>query len=57
MNPLGEVNDVGNGCGLLLDGGFFIVIGNEVHIVADGGGGAPEKEPVDPPSEGISVFL
>ncbi len=57
IDPFGYIYDVRYGGGLLLNTGFFIMVGDEIHIVANGSSSAPEEEPVNPPSECISVFL
>lgn len=57
MDPFGKANDIRYGCRLFFNGGFFIVIGDKIDVIAYGGGGSPEEEPVNPPSDGVSVLL
>lgn len=50
IDPFSDIYDVRYGGWLLLNRGFFIMVSDEIQIVADGRSSAPEEEPVNPPS-------
>jgi hypothetical protein len=57
INRLCGINKIRYSSGLLFNRGFFIVIGDKISIIAECERRTPEKEPINPPSYGISVFL
>lgn len=57
MEPFGKTNDIWYSGGLIFNGRFFIMVGDEIYVVADSGSGSPEEEPVNPPAHGVSVLL
>jgi len=57
VKPFCQVNYVRYGGGLFFNGCLLIVVGYQINVVAYGRSGAPEEEPVNPPSDSVSVLF
>jgi hypothetical protein len=57
INPLGGINKIRHGGGLLFNGCFFVMIGYKINVISQSECGAPEEKPVNPPASGVSVLL
>ena len=57
MEPFSKINNIGYGSGLFFNRRLFIVVGDEVNIIAYGGGGSPEEESINPPSHSVSILF
>lgn len=57
IEPFGKADKVRNSSWFLLDGSFFVMIGNEVKIISKGKCGSPEEESINPPAKGVSVLF
>ncbi len=57
MKPFSKTNNIRYSSGLFFNWCLFVMIGNEVNIVAYGSCGSPEEESINPPSHSVSVLF